>query len=122
LLDGRVTLAKWEDRTTLAGVAMFVDSNGYERRMDFMQSAYGMNSEDVRNTAVHIDLILADGQTAPVWVMHPERCMESRVHNSVLATSRPTSRGGSCAHRFFALEPSVSFCSTSAERQPSGMC
>jgi hypothetical protein len=88
LLDGRVTLAKWEDRTTLAGVAMFVDSDGYERRLDFMQSAYGMNSEDVRNTAVHIDLILAGGQKAPVWVMHPERCMQSRVHNSVLANKQ----------------------------------
>lgn len=88
LLGGYIQVAKWEDRTTLAGVAIFLDSDGHERRLDFLQSPYGMNAEDVRNTAVYLDLILADGRPAPVWVMHPERCMESRVHNSVLANKQ----------------------------------
>jgi hypothetical protein len=88
LLGGQIQLANWEDRTTLAGVAIFLDSDGHERRLDFLQSAYGMNSEDVRNTAVEIDLILGEGRRVPVWVMHPERCMESRVHNSVLANKQ----------------------------------
>ena len=77
LLGGHIQVAKWEDRTTLAGVAIFLDSDGHERRLDFLQSPYGMNAEDVRNTAVYLDLILSDSQQAPVWVMHPERCMES---------------------------------------------
>lgn len=88
LLGGRVQVSRWEDRTTLAGVAIFFDSDGQERRADFMRSPYGMGSEDVRRTAVRLDLILADGGGAPVWVMHPERCMESRVYNSDLANKQ----------------------------------
>lgn len=88
LLGGQIQLAKWEDRTTLAGVAIFLDSEGHERRMDFLSSAYGMSSEDVRATAFQMDLILADDRRVQVWVMHPERCMESRVHNSVLANKQ----------------------------------
>ncbi len=84
LLGGQIQLAKWEDRTTLAGVAIFLDSDGHERRLDFLQSAYGMSSEDVRNTAIEVDLLLGEDRRVYVWVMHPERCMESRVHNSAL--------------------------------------
>lgn len=84
LLGGKTQVSKWEDRTTLAGVAIFLDGEGHERRLDFLQSPYGMSSEDVRNTAVEIDLLLSDDRQVRVWVMHPERCMESRVHNSVL--------------------------------------
>jgi hypothetical protein len=88
LLGGRARLTRWEDRTTLTGVAIFLDSDGHERRLDFLQSPYGMNAEDVRNTAIEIDLVLPAGRQVPVWVMHPERCMESRVHNSVLANKQ----------------------------------
>jgi hypothetical protein len=84
LLGGRARLAKWEDRTTLAGVAIFLDSDGHERRLDFLKSPYGMDSDDVRNTAIEIELDLPAVQHVPIWVMHPERCMESRVHNSAL--------------------------------------
>jgi hypothetical protein len=88
LLGGRVQLARWEDRTPLVGVALFIDSDGHERRIDFLQSAYGMDSDDIRRTAIEIDLFLGGGRQAPVWVMHPERCMESRVHNSTLANKQ----------------------------------
>ncbi len=84
LLEGTVRVSRWEDRTTLAGVAMFLDSDGHERRLDFMTSVYGMKSEDVRNTAIEIDLFIDENRQLPIWVMHPERCMESRVHNSEL--------------------------------------
>jgi hypothetical protein len=43
-----------------------------------------MSSEDVRNTAIEVDLLLGEDRRVHVWVMHPERCMESRVHNSAL--------------------------------------
>ncbi len=88
LLGGRARLTRWEDRTTLTGVAIFLDSDGHERRLDFLQSPYGMNAEDVRNTAIEIDLVLPASRQVPVWVMHPERCMESRVHNSALANKQ----------------------------------
>jgi hypothetical protein len=32
LLNGRIKLASWEDRTTLTGVAIFLDEDGHERR------------------------------------------------------------------------------------------
>jgi hypothetical protein len=38
LLDARVRVAKWEDRTPLTGVAIFLDSEGHERRLDVMAS------------------------------------------------------------------------------------
>ncbi len=70
LLGGRARLTKWEDRTTLAGVAIFLDSDGQKRRLDFMQSPYGMNADDVRKTAVHMDLILRDGRQTPRPLIH----------------------------------------------------
>ena len=83
LLGGRVRVAGWDDHTPLTGVAIFLDDDGHERRLDVLESVYGLSSEDLRNTAIEIDLLVDDGQVR-VWVMHPERCMESRVHNSAL--------------------------------------
>jgi hypothetical protein len=84
LLDARVRVAKWEDRTPLTGVAIFLDSEGHERRLDVMASVYGMNAEDIRQTAIEAELVIDEDRQVNVWIMHPERCMESRVHNSVL--------------------------------------
>ena len=88
-----VGIPRWRNgrtRAALAGVAIFLDSDGHPSRLDFLQKPIWdvEDPEDVRNTAVYLDLILSDGRQAPVWVMHPERCMESRVHNSVLANKQ----------------------------------
>lgn len=88
LLDARVRVAKWEDRTPLTGVAIFLDSEGHERRLDVMTSVYGMNAEDIRQTAIEAELVIDEDRRVNVWIMHPERCMESRVHNSVLANKQ----------------------------------
>jgi hypothetical protein len=88
LLDARVRVAKWEDRTPLTGVAIFLDSEGHERRLDVMASVYGMNAEDIRQTAIEAELVIDENRQVNVWIMHPERCMESRVHNSVLANKQ----------------------------------
>jgi hypothetical protein len=88
LLDARVRVAKWEDRTPLTGVAIFLDSQGHERRLDVMASVYGMNAEDIRQTAIEAELVIDKDRQVNVWIMHPERCMESRVHNSVLANKQ----------------------------------
>ncbi len=87
LLGGRARLTRWEDRTTLAGVAIFFDGEGRERRLDVLESAYGMSSQDLRETAVEVDLIFGEDRVR-IWVMHPERCMESRVHNSALPSKQ----------------------------------
>lgn len=70
------------------GVAIFTDDNGHERRLDVMRSIYGMRSDDVRATAIEVDVLLDDGREVRVWAMHPERCMESRAHNSALANKQ----------------------------------
>jgi len=121
LLDGKVRVAGWDDHTPLTGVAIFLDDKGHERRLDVLESVYGMNSKDVRNTAIEIDLVLPHQRQVRVWVMHPERCMESRVHNSALPTSKPISPGDSCGHRSSVPGLSPSYCSMSAETRRSVM-
>jgi hypothetical protein len=88
LLDARVRVAMFEDHTPLTGVAIFLDNDGHERRLDVMASVYGMNSEDIRQTAIEAELFVEGDRQVKVWVMHPERCMESRVHNSVLSNKQ----------------------------------
>ena len=41
-----------------------------------------MNSQDLRKTAVEVNAFFDEGRQVAVWVMHPERCMESRVHTN----------------------------------------
>ncbi len=88
LLGGRIRVATWEGRTPLAGVAIFLDGAGHERRLDVMTSVYGMSSDDIRQTAIEAELLVEDDRLVHVWVMHPERCMESRVHNSALSNKQ----------------------------------
>lgn len=88
LLNAQVRVATFEDHTPLTGVAIFLDTEGHERRLDVMASVYGMNSEDIRQTAIEAELLVDEDRQVKVWVMHPERCMESRVHNSVLSNKQ----------------------------------
>ncbi len=88
LLGARVRVAKLEDRTPLTGVAIFLDSEGRERRLDVMASIYGMNAEDIRRTAIEAELLVDGDRQVNVWIMHPERCMESRVNNSDLSNKQ----------------------------------
>lgn len=109
LLDARVRVATFEERTPLTGVAIFLDTEGHERRLDVMASVYGMNSEDIRQTAIEAELLIDGDRQVHVWVMHPERCMESRVHNSVLPNKqtdlawRQLRASILCAHAFSQL-------------------
>lgn len=47
-----------------------------------------MNAEDIRQTAIEAELLIDGDRQVTVWVMHPERSMESRVHNSVLSNKQ----------------------------------
>jgi len=85
LLDATLTLKKgWRDRANpLVGVATFVDSSDHLRRLDFLERVHGLQADDIRKTAIEIEVEYAGG-TIDLWVMHPERCLESRVRNSEL--------------------------------------
>ncbi len=84
LLSGRVKIATIDDHTPNTGLVMFVASDGFEREIDFIEAPLGLNHRDVRDTAVQLMVPDENGEpTIPLWVMHPERCMESRVINAV---------------------------------------
>jgi hypothetical protein len=80
LLGGRSRLPSFDHHTPLTGVVFFDDSDGIERRIDFLVSPLGLDGRDVRDTAVDVE-IGADAPRATLWVMHPERVMESRIAN-----------------------------------------
>ncbi len=73
LLGGRLRVATWEDRTPLTGVAIFLGNEGHERRLDVLASIYGMNSDDIRQTAIEAELLVDGDRQVTLWVMHPER-------------------------------------------------
>jgi hypothetical protein len=83
LLGARMRLASMDDQTPNTGLVIFVDADGIEREIDFIDQPLGLRARDIRDTAVRL-LIHSDdpGHEIPVWVMHPERCMESRIYNA----------------------------------------
>nr|MBA2451475.1 hypothetical protein [Chloroflexota bacterium] len=54
LLEAEVRIPKASDRTPLTGVVTFVDSEGDERQLDFIEAPRGLNAQDVRDTAVEV--------------------------------------------------------------------
>lgn len=84
LLAGRPKIATMDDHTLNTGLVMFTDSTGTPREIDFIDAPFGLGARDVRDTAVLLSLDAADGQPpVELWIMHPERCMESRVINAI---------------------------------------
>lgn len=91
LLAGRPKIATMDDHTPNTGIVLFTDGMGTPREIDFIDAPLGLGARDVRDTAVLLALD-ADADQPPVelWIMHPERCMESRVINTtVLSKTEP---------------------------------
>jgi hypothetical protein len=84
LLGGEVRIPEMGHFTPNTGIVLFQDSEGIDREIDFIQEPHGLDARDVRDTAVQISFPRASGKRgAQLWVMHPERSMESRVHNVI---------------------------------------
>lgn len=83
LLNGEVRIPTIDDHTPNTGIVLFEDSDGETREIDFLVAPYGLDGRDVRDSAVRLSVSNPNGPDLPVWVMHPERCMESRVYNVV---------------------------------------
>lgn len=65
-------------------MVVFIDSDGQERELDFIEAPRGLTARDVRDTAVQVTIAdSTTGRDVSFWVMHPERSMESRVYNVV---------------------------------------
>ncbi|HTB50259.1 MAG TPA: hypothetical protein VK701_04720 [Solirubrobacteraceae bacterium] len=83
LLTARMRLASMDDHTPSTGIVLFLDADGIEREIDFIDQPLGLRARDVRDTAVRLLVPTREsGGEVGVWVMHPERCMESRIYNA----------------------------------------
>ena len=108
LLGGTARLPSMDDHTPSTGLVLFVDGEGHKRQIDFVDAPYGLNARDVVETAQHI-LLTDDQGEVPAVVVHPERLMESRIHNVVgLGQRSPHSLRQAraaidCAHAFSRL-------------------
>lgn len=100
--------------TPSTGQVLFRDSDGIEREVDFLTAPLGLDADDVRSTAIKVEVSDPDGpgEPAALWVLHPERSLESRVKNWVILGERgeiaqnQLLRSISCAREFsrFVLE------------------
>lgn len=79
-LDGTALLPELFDPTPAAGIVLFTDPAGCRRQLDVLHHVYGMKPDDLVSTAQHVRL---GSGARGVLVMHPQRCMESRLHNTI---------------------------------------
>jgi hypothetical protein len=65
-------------------VIRFRDQAGEERQIDFLRTIHGLDTEQVRNTAIEVEL--QDRANKPTGVklriLHPVLCLVSRFHNT----------------------------------------
>lgn len=85
LLDARLMIPSSREPSPITGVVTFTDAEGFDRTLDFIGAPGGLDAEDVRETAVRVELDApaVEPVEASLWIMHPERCMESRVYNTI---------------------------------------
>lgn len=85
LVAGEPKLPTMDDHTPNTGLVLFRDADGVDREIDFIDEPLGLRGQDVRDTAVLVELPPeGSAPAAQVWIMHPERCMESRVMNAIV--------------------------------------
>lgn len=82
LLNARLMIPSPREPSPITGVVTFTDADGFDRTLDFIGAPRGLDAEDVRETAVRVELETQDARPS-FWVMHPERCMESRIYNTI---------------------------------------
>lgn len=84
LLGGEVMIPSPREPSPMTGTVAFVDAEGIDRSLDFIEAPRGLDADDVRETAIRVELSLSSSDDrAVLWVMHPERCMESRIYNTI---------------------------------------
>ncbi|MFO0589009.1 MAG: hypothetical protein U0441_15775 [Polyangiaceae bacterium] len=82
-LGGKALLPEPFEPTPNAGQLLFLDDTGTERVIDFLVHPFGLDAEDVLKTSLPVEVLDEGGLPtgARFRVMHPERCLESRVYN-----------------------------------------
>lgn len=84
LLGGEMKLPSIDHATPIIGIVSFLDGSGHLRQIDLLDRPYGLRPDEVSDSAVPLEIATPNGASIHVSVMHPERCMESRVHNATL--------------------------------------
>ncbi|MCO5315360.1 MAG: hypothetical protein M9938_04235 [Solirubrobacterales bacterium] len=110
LLDGHAHLPHRFDPSPSSGLVTWTDTQGVPREIDFLAAPVGLDFEDLFDTAIRVEFPDPEGKSGPaaLWVLHPERCLESRVKNWMLLRQRgriarnQLVRSITCAHRFSA--------------------
>lgn len=84
-LGGRALLPVDFEPTPNSGQVVFIDNDGAKHVIDFLMHPFGLDAADVMRTSLPIEVLdEAERPTgARFRVMHPERCLESRVHNVI---------------------------------------
>lgn len=84
ILGAEVMIPSPREPLPMTGTVAFVDADKFDRSLDFIEAPRGLDGEDVRETAIRVELSMPSGADRTVlWVMHPERCMESRIYNTI---------------------------------------
>jgi hypothetical protein len=65
----------------IAGTVSYMNAEGQARTIDFLKRAHGLSVDDIRETALPVDVDSPSGEPSTIWIMHPERIMESRLAN-----------------------------------------
>jgi hypothetical protein len=84
-LGGIAKVATIDDHTPSTGVVTFLDDQGVERTIDFLDAPLGFRAEAVDKMAIPAEILDAAGRSTGILfrIMHPVQVMESRVHNAM---------------------------------------
>jgi hypothetical protein len=88
LLGGEARIPSIDHITPMVGIVTFLDSDGHQRQLDVLDRPYGLQPADVADSAIPLEISRPDGTILRLSVMHPERCMESRLQNTDLPNKR----------------------------------
>jgi hypothetical protein len=84
-LGGTAKVATMDDHTPSTGIVTFLDDQGVERTIDFLDAPLGLRADAVDKLAIPAEILDAAGKSTGILfrIMHPVQVMESRVHNAM---------------------------------------
>lgn len=88
LLDGEGRVPRFGEVPPMSGVAVFRDSDGWARHLDFLPQPYGLEREQVVAHAIEVTTTGPDGAEVSFHVMHPLHVLESRICNASLPSKQ----------------------------------
>lgn len=88
LLDGEGRVPRFDELPPMSGVAIFRDSDGWARHLDFLPQPYGLEREKVVAHSIEVTTTGPDGVEVSFHVMHPLHALESRICNASLPSKQ----------------------------------